>query len=247
MARQSKQAAPSARKSSATASNRPNDPALGDSWVVDDDRSSFGDVADLITDDEEDDQPKPSPSSDRMRKTSQVHTGTAESAIFAGRTSPQTEFRMPVLEHDESPSKTRQRKPAPRKPSRPQTRRRESHTSEVAANVATTAFEYAQQVFLYLLDILGMAFKGLKTPLSWLVMVYLGAGLITIVANVATRNVYSALSPVCNFPGVSLLDLPFCDYDSVSKYGSEPPPQNSIVSWRARKNSRISLQARLLG
>ncbi len=60
------------------------------------------------------------------------------------------------------------------------------------------------------LDVFGGALKYLRKPLSVVIALYLFAGLMVMVRNILTRSIYSALSPVCRVPGISLLGLPLC-------------------------------------
>jgi hypothetical protein len=63
----------------------------------------------------------------------------------------------------------------------------------------------------WLLDILGGALKALKRPISWVLAIYAFAGLLTLVQNLLTNSVYSALSPICRIPGSSFFHLPMCE------------------------------------
>jgi hypothetical protein len=63
----------------------------------------------------------------------------------------------------------------------------------------------------WLLDILGGALKALKKPISWVLAIYAFAGLLTLVQNLLTHSVYSALSPICRLPGSSFLHLSMCE------------------------------------
>jgi hypothetical protein len=62
----------------------------------------------------------------------------------------------------------------------------------------------------WLLDVLGGALKALKRPVSWVIAIYAFAGLLTLVQNLLTNSVYSALSPICRLPGSSFFHLPMC-------------------------------------
>ncbi|ETI20703.1 hypothetical protein G647_07045 [Cladophialophora carrionii CBS 160.54] len=66
----------------------------------------------------------------------------------------------------------------------------------------------------WLLDILGQTLKALKRPISWLLAAYLFAGILMLVQNLLTTSIYTALSPICRIPGLSLLNLPICRYAS---------------------------------
>jgi len=75
----------------------------------------------------------------------------------------------------------------------------------------------------HLLDILGGAFRILKTPLSYILAIYLLFGLGIVLRTLVTNSVYASLSPVCRIPGASLLNLPFCPAYRADP-SHEPPP-----------------------
>jgi len=72
-------------------------------------------------------------------------------------------------------------------------------------------------------EVLGKALRLLKTPISYLLAVWMLFGLGIIARNLITTSIYASLSPICRIPGTSLLNLPFCPggpgYDS----GNVPP------------------------
>jgi len=73
----------------------------------------------------------------------------------------------------------------------------------------------------HLLDIFGGAFRILKTPLSYVLAIYLLFGLGVVLRTLVTNSVYASLSPVCRIPGASLLNLPFCPaYRADPSHGS---------------------------
>ena len=75
----------------------------------------------------------------------------------------------------------------------------------------------------HLLDIFGGAFRILKTPLSYILAIYLLFGLGVMLRTLVTNSVYASLSPVCRIPGASLLNLPFCPvYRADPSHGSPP-------------------------
>jgi hypothetical protein len=78
--------------------------------------------------------------------------------------------------------------------------------SDVMANLIDLLGSIAE----WLLDVLGGALKALKKPVSWVIAIYAFAGLLTLVQNLLTNSVYSALSPICRLPGSSFLHLPMC-------------------------------------
>ncbi|KAG8415669.1 hypothetical protein J3458_009494 [Metarhizium acridum] len=59
-------------------------------------------------------------------------------------------------------------------------------------------------------EIILIALNFAKYPLALLLAVYLVFGGAIIVQNMATRSVYTAMSPICRLPGTSYLNLPFC-------------------------------------
>ena len=62
----------------------------------------------------------------------------------------------------------------------------------------------------WFIDVIGGALKALRKPISWLIALYLFVGLLVMVRNILTRSIYSALSPVCRIPGVSMFGLSVC-------------------------------------
>jgi hypothetical protein len=64
------------------------------------------------------------------------------------------------------------------------------------------------------LDIVAGALKNLKRPISWVLAAYLFLGMFTLLQNMLTKSIYSAMSPICRIPGSSFLNLPMCQ----SKY-----------------------------
>lgn len=88
----------------------------------------------------------------------------------------------------------------------------------------------------HVLDIFGGAFRILKTPLSYLLAIYLLFGLGIVLRTLVTNSIYASLSPICRIPGVSLLNLPFCSvYRVDSSHGSPPPVEfDELMSVQAK-------------
>lgn len=82
--------------------------------------------------------------------------------------------------------------------------------------VADRILQIAGHIAEWILDVLIQTLKTLKKPISWLLAAYLFAGILMLAKNLLTSSVYTALSPVCRIPGVSLLHLPICEYVSSS-------------------------------
>jgi hypothetical protein len=70
--------------------------------------------------------------------------------------------------------------------------------------------EYTQAILSWSIDVLGRAFRLLKTPISFLIAIWMLLGLGTVARNLITTSIYASLSPICRIPGTSLLNLPFC-------------------------------------
>ncbi|MCJ1297289.1 hypothetical protein MMC08_000075 [Hypocenomyce scalaris] len=80
-------------------------------------------------------------------------------------------------------------------------------------------------VFGWIADVLGRALDASKTPISYIIAIYLLFGLMLLLRNLLTTSIYSALSPICRVPGASLLNLPMCHSQISSNYkGAEVPP-----------------------
>lgn len=79
-------------------------------------------------------------------------------------------------------------------------------------------------VFAWIYDVLGSTFQKAKTPLAYLLVVYLLFGSVVFLRNLLFASLSSALSPVCRIPGVKFLHLPICHSSlSVNYEGEEPP------------------------
>ncbi|EFY97158.1 hypothetical protein X797_006251 [Metarhizium robertsii] len=68
-------------------------------------------------------------------------------------------------------------------------------------------------------EIILIALNFAKYPLGLLLAVYLVFGGAIIVQNMATRSVYTAMSPICRLPGTSYLNLPFCPPPGATDFG----------------------------
>ncbi|KAL8938222.1 MAG: hypothetical protein Q9216_004006 [Gyalolechia sp. 2 TL-2023] len=85
------------------------------------------------------------------------------------------------------------------------------------------AVEFLQAIFKWCFDVLGRSMAALKTPISYILAIYLLLGLLNVLSNILTTSVYSALSPICRIPGTSYLDLPMCHHGILS----QQPPNSS--------------------
>ncbi|KAG6167011.1 hypothetical protein E4U51_003193 [Claviceps purpurea] len=91
-----------------------------------------------------------------------------------------------------------------------------------SSNMATLLPSAVFKILVWAGEIILIALHFAKYPLGMLLAAYLVFGGAIIVQNMATRSVYSALSPVCRLPGLSLLNLPFCPPKNTVLFGDSP-------------------------
>ncbi|AEO65934.1 uncharacterized protein THITE_2113579 [Thermothielavioides terrestris NRRL 8126] len=58
--------------------------------------------------------------------------------------------------------------------------------------------------------VVGLALRYAQKPIAILVSLYLTFGGVIVLQNMATKSLYTSLSPLCRVPGVSWMELPFC-------------------------------------
>ena len=80
----------------------------------------------------------------------------------------------------------------------------------VRDHIAASVPAALQDILLWALGVVGLAFRYAQKPLAVLLAVYVSFGAIIMAQNMVTRSIYVSLSPVCRLPGASLLNLPFC-------------------------------------
>ncbi|KAG6074170.1 hypothetical protein E4U16_004185 [Claviceps sp. LM84 group G4] len=96
-----------------------------------------------------------------------------------------------------------------------------------SSNIATLLPSALFKILVWAGEIILIALQFAKYPLGMLLAAYLVFGGAIIVQNMATRSVYSALSPVCRLPGLSLLNLPFCPPKNTVLFGDSPSTSTS--------------------
>ncbi|KAG6004921.1 hypothetical protein E4U54_000450 [Claviceps lovelessii] len=108
----------------------------------------------------------------------------------------------------------------------PDSRRREEgggHASRkwaaLGGRVAAPLPSALLKILVWAGEIVFIALQFAKYPLGLLMALYLVFGSGIIVQNMATRSVYSAISPICRLPGLSLLHLPFCPPRDMGDFG----------------------------
>lgn len=93
------------------------------------------------------------------------------------------------------------------------------------AEISENLLSFLTPMFWWTYDVLGGALIKLKTPISYLIAIWLLLGLSVFLRNLFFTSIYSALSPVCRIPGSSLFNLPMCQSPiSVQYSGDDPPP-----------------------
>lgn len=136
-----------------------------------------------------------------------------------------------VVETNGSPDKRLKRRSRPMKkdlspPVRSRPVRRPGSGGEPSAteDVFELLVNHSVAILSYVLDILGGAFRVLKTPISYIIAVWFLFGLALILRTLVTNSIYASLSPLCRIPGVSFLELPFCPVYKVDRDHGPPPP-----------------------
>lgn len=84
----------------------------------------------------------------------------------------------------------------------------------------------------WLLDIVGGTLNTLKKPITWGLSLYALIVLSMVLRNYVTSSIESALWPVCQIPGISFLNLPFCHSSSggYATISSDATPEfNSLM------------------
>lgn len=205
-------------------------PQLGDSWVVDSDG---------------DDEYTPSPAAtskqstegakQRLHESSSTPRKASSRAIT--RASAKPEFIMPSIHESDISSSQRgeERRKTEQEMSKKSNRgdreQGASHRSpdntmeQKVIEASDNLLGFITPILWWTYDVLGGALKILKTPISYVIAVWLLVGLIMFLRNLFFTSIYSALSPVCRIPGSSLFNLPMCQSPiSVEYSGDEPPP-----------------------
>lgn len=218
---------------------RKTDRNLDESWVIND--PDEGDISWTEDISSEDDQPI----SRRQRQPSTVKSKSPRSAK-SGITSAGPEFIMPSISSlsPESPSSNfRQRQTSKATPSREQKSRTASARS-VPPSAPVPKYRRPQQFdqsspvpewvsnFLggtlhWFLDIILGSLQNIKKPITWLIAAWLILGLLQVSKNLVTNSISAALSPICRFPGISLLSLGICQSPYANGHDSSLPQISS--------------------
>ena len=217
-----------------SAQRRMNRSELGDSWVVED--NSNGGDADWDNEDAE--QATSTRKSAQISRTaknmsSSTSKGPVRRTSRASSAVPEPELVMPPIIHEDTSARARSKRlqPEPKKrtartatekfldsksavQSRTRGKAAQSTDTDDGSRVLENIFDVLGSIAEWGLDIVSGALKNLKKPISWVLAAYLFLGMFTLLQNMLTRSVYSALSPICRIPGSSFFNLPMCQ----SKY-----------------------------
>lgn len=102
------------------------------------------------------------------------------------------------------------------------------HLTDIRGNtfqdLLQSVMTYSGMIFQWCLEVFGGALRVLKTPITYILALWLLFGAAVLVRNLITNSVYASLSPICRVPGASLLSLPFCPVHQVDKSYGAPPP-----------------------
>ena len=94
-----------------------------------------------------------------------------------------------------------------------------------SGQVSTSLLGVLFNALCWVSGLVGLAFRYAQKPLAVLLSLYLAFGGVIVLHNLATRSVYTALTPICRIPGASWLDLPFCpDFGLAGRDGEEREP-----------------------
>ena len=85
-------------------------------------------------------------------------------------------------------------------------------------------FDSIISIFKWGFEIFFGALRVLKTPLTYLLAIWLLFGTGVFLKNMLTNSMYASLSPICRIPGASFLDLPFCPIHRIDTQHGPPPP-----------------------
>ncbi|KAL8960084.1 MAG: hypothetical protein Q9193_003154 [Seirophora villosa] len=111
------------------------------------------------------------------------------------------------------------------------------------------AREFMLPVVFYCYDVLSIAMRALKTPVSIILALYLFLGLLILLRNLFTTSVYSALSPICRIPGIFLLNFSMCHSGLSSQQyqiskGADPPVEfEELINVQSRFESILEESA----
>lgn len=110
----------------------------------------------------------------------------------------------------------------------PRASRHDTRSAETAAmDAVENVLAVVKPIAAWLLDVGGGVFKALKTPISYLIALYVLLGLIAFARNLLTQSIYTALSPICRIPGSSFLNLPMCQ----TSYSNGQDPSTAPVEF----------------
>lgn len=205
-------------------------PQLGDSWVVESDG---------------DDEYTPPPAATSARQTEgarqRLHEPSSAprktSSRGTTRASAESEFIMPSIHegHISSSWLGEERRRVQRGSGKTNVKgtrggdisrsARDDTLQRRVTDVSVNCMSFVAPILSWTFDVLGGALTTLKTPISYLVAIWLLVGVLLFLRNLFFTSIYSALSPVCRIPGSSWLNLPMCQSPiSVQYSGDDPPP-----------------------
>lgn len=124
--------------------------------------------------------------------------------------------------------------------SKPNRRRRQAQSDATDPRMGSTLLSALYDILAWSLGLLGMTARYAQKPLAVGLALYITLGMLIFAGNWARHTFYTAISPICNLPGLtSVVDLPFCQIGPDG--AAQSPPSASHVEF----NGLMDIQEKL--
>ncbi|KAL7269649.1 hypothetical protein RUND412_007669 [Rhizina undulata] len=175
----------------------------------------------LITDDEGDWEEENTPSSDENEYDSaSITTSSRTPRQLRPKATPRKKRQSSL--HPLTPVSASKRKSRERKEASYFRQFTQEDNHNVKQRLEGTALA---EVLPYFADLFGITFKMLKIPLALIFGLYLLSVILSQGYLLAQRSLVTVLAPLCNIPGASLVNIPFCNWQE-GKAGDIPRVMN---------------------
>ncbi len=124
--------------------------------------------------------------------------------------SPRQQVRKRAAKSSPQPARGPGRPAANARKAQSQKNSQQDDEEKTAGNFAEGVFNMLQPTLWWFRDVLGNTLRTLKTPISYILAAYLLLRFVVFLRGLLFSSVYSALSPICQLPGSSYLNLPMC-------------------------------------
>lgn len=109
--------------------------------------------------------------------------------------------------------------------------------------MTSTFLSVLQDILAWSFGLIGMTARYAQKPLAVGLALYLTLGMLIFAGNWARHTFYTAISPICNLPGLtSVVDLPFCQ---IGLDGGRPGTSSSSSSSNVEFNGLMDIQEKL--